>query len=113
MAYYCAGTSPEHGAYEAIIGTDGDYSSGHIRIAPPFTPGESLLEHLTADGIHLGLVAVGDSATILDYFVPNKRHDETYLSKIDAGVTEILRVLGSTTRPANFTNYWAKFDQKN
>lgn len=112
MAYYCAETNPEHGSFEAIIGTDEDYSSGHIRIAPPFTPGESLLGLLVADGIHLGLVAVGESATILDYLVPNKRHDETYLSKVQAGVDEILKVLGTSTKPKNFTKHWGKFEEK-
>ncbi len=112
MSYTTVPTTPEHGPYNAVIGTDTGFEAGHIRIEPPFTPGEPLLSLAQAEGVNLGLFATTNEATLLDYFMPDAEVDSDPQENLDLMVDTVDRLLGYLGMAApkrEFTEYWNQF----
>lgn len=113
MAVYELPAKEEYGPFQATIGTDGAYDSGHIRIEPPFQPGTSLIDSGFTDGITFEHFATTDEATLLDYAIPNSNgNSDENLSVVCENLDFILSHLGHAVLRENFINHWQQFKQR-
>ncbi len=112
MATFEIPNKPEHGPYRAIVATDGDYDSGHIRIEPPFHPGESLVKLGSGDGINYQYFASSRDATTLDYIIPRSegpKDREANQENLAQSMDVILQHLGHLSSGELFKNYWEQY----
>ena len=102
--------SPEQGPYTALIGSDEDFSTGTIRIEPPFTPGKTFDLYAHSYGIYIDLLAITGTATLLDYTIGDSKGDlQKNADFVIDGVGSLLKDLGATDSKETFIKYWKQF----
>lgn len=104
-------SKPEHGPFQATVGTDGEFESGMIRIVPPFVPGQDVIDIGDSEDTDLTHTATTDYATLFNYAIrPHRQGNQAEnIERIEAVLNVVLEYLGHTASADSFYQYWEKY----
>lgn len=108
MALHRIDHKPEHGPFQATVGTDCGFDNGMIRIEPPFILGDGLT-YLT-DGFDVNLIhtTTTEDATLLAYAISSRSQSNlaANIERVESALGEVLISLGHTASAELFDQYW-------
>jgi hypothetical protein len=112
MAFFSIDNKPEFGPYSAVVGSeDPNWTEGHIRVEPPFEPGNGLYEHFDyTAAVEFDHLASTKKATLLSYAIKLENLPEAVdpRKRLAESVANLLAFLGETSSRELFELYWTE-----
>ena len=107
----------EHGSYTALIGAEEELDFGYIRIEPPFTPSENLMERMQDRGFKFDFEMTDQACTAIVFYEQypdfnNKNDVEENLEIVVEATDLLLASLGRISCKRDFIDVWSKTTSK-